>query len=645
MSAPIFFVTKALHHYNFAVDFFQRNGIDIPSFLGEDDEACRRIIDEQASSGSKVVITFDYLSNQFSGAFAIPFAVIRRSPSSIIAIILDILKTENKVALLVHERISGDSYYVRSMKEAASVFEEAEMFSFREYANAQNTLLDIEKRGYHAVIGPNNLEQMARTLGFDYRTVPLTDSDLMDAVEQAQYHFRLYRQHIQNESLINMILDQSDQGNVALDDHGRIIHINSAARNMFSLMKQEPVGMDYKDTLLARIETIEEVMKSRKPMKSIVTLDDSVLVCDVSPLFIEGILSNIILSCELADRIQEKDINVRNKLLSNNRQAGKTFRSIVGSSEALSRTLAMAKRYAYYDSTILISAPSGCGKEVFAQSIHNASRRKDRPFVVINCAALPESILESLLFGYEPGTFTGAKAGGKAGLFELAHGGSVFLDEISEMPLMMQSRFLRVIQEREVMRIGSDRPIPVDIRIIAATNRDLWKMVEENKFREDLYHRISVLLLEIPPLDERKEDIEQLARYFLSERSVQLRIPKPLLTDDAIEFLKAQSYRGNVRQLNNILERAMILAPSAVISARDLEAAVGSSMHAEALQTGEKAYTLLNSKTHSEINAIRSAMDKFGGNRNQMAASLGISTTTLWRKMRQYGLTRSDEGR
>ena len=645
MAAPIFFVTKAPHHYNFALGFFQKNGMDIPAFLGENDEACRRIIEEQIAAGGKVVITFDYLSNQLEGEVSIPIAVIRRSPSTIISILVDVLKNEKKIALVAHERENGDSYYVRSMKEAAAVFPaETRLFSFQSYRDAPETLRNICKMGFKVAVGPNNLQQAAREMGLDYRTVPLAESDLMDAVEQARYHLRLYQQHIQNESLINMILDRSDQGNVALDGEGRIIHINSAARSMFSLMKTDPIGLHYEDTPLGSIDAIAEVIKSRRPQKCVETMKDDVLVCDVSPLFIDGVLSNVILSCELADRIQEKDINVRNKLLSDNRKAGKTFRAIVGSSEPLSRTLAMAKRYAYYDSTILISAPSGCGKEVFAQSIHNASRRKDKPFVVINCAALPESILESLLFGYEPGTFTGAKAGGKAGLFELAHRGTVFLDEISEMPLMMQSRFLRVIQEREVMRIGSDRPIPVDIRIIAATNRDLWKMVEENKFREDLYHRISVLLLEIPPLDERKEDIEQLARYFLSERSVQLRMPKPLLTDKAVEFLKKQSYRGNVRQLNNILERAMILAPSALIDVHDLETAIGGSLHEKTEDATEAASTLSDSKTLGEIEAICNAMKKYNGNRNRMAVHLGISTTTLWRKMRQYGLIEEGSG-
>lgn len=647
MAAPIIFVTKGPHHYRFTHDFFEKKNICIPTFLGEDDEQCRRIIEQQVREGSRVVITFDYLSDQLSGFFSVPFAVIRRSPSTIIKILMETLRTESKVALIYHDKESADSYYVRSMREAAEIFPDSTvLFGFRRYDEAAQTLETICEKGFHTVIGPHNLEQQARAMGLDYRTVPLAESDLTDAVEQAEYHLRLYEQHIKNESLINAILDQLDQGAVALDSAGHILHINSTARSLFSLLKRDPIGAHYTDTPLGSIEAIAEAQKTKKPVKSIVTLDGSVLVCSVTPLLVDGTLSNIILSCELADRIQEKDINVRNKLLSNHRQTGKTFRAIVGSSETMSRTVAMAKRYAYYDSTILISAPSGCGKEVFAQSIHHASRRKDKPFVVINCAALPESILESLLFGYEPGTFTGAKAGGKAGLFELAHGGTVFLDEISEMPLMMQSRFLRVIQEREVLRIGSDRPIPVDIRIIAATNRDLWKMVQEHAFREDLYHRISVLLLEIPPLDERKEDIEQLSRYFLSERSIQLRIPTPVLTDDAVAFLRAQSYRGNVRQLNNILERAMILAPSPRIDAADLALAVGSSAQTAAASSPrvQEPSTLSDSKSHSEADAIRYALEKFGGNRQQMAAYLGVSTTTLWRKMRQYGLLEPSGG-
>lgn len=643
MASPIILVTKAPHHFQFARDFFARQGIQIPVFLGRDDENCKEIIDAQVHEGSKVIITFDYLSDQFSKSFSVPFALIRRSPAIFVKIIMKTLRTADKVALVYHDKRSGHSYYVRSMKEAAEVFDEntVSLFGFRSYQQAEETLLNIRCQGFRALLGPHNLELLAKKMGFAYYTVPLSESDLLDAVEQAQYHLRLYDQHIQNEMLVNAILNLSDQGTIALDGDGRILHINRAAKSIFSLLKQDPVGQHYGDTALAAIETIKEVQKSKKPQKGIVKVGEDVLMCSLSPLFVDGLLSNIIISCELADRIQEKDISVRSKLLSNRRQATKTFRSIVGNGEKISRAVAIARRYAYYDSTILISAPSGCGKEVFAQSIHNVSRRKERPFVVINCAALPESILESLLFGYEAGTFTGAKSGGKAGLFELAHGGTVFLDEISEMPLMMQSRFLRVLQEHEVMRIGSDQPIPVDIRIIAATNRNLWEMVQNHTFREDLYYRISVLLLEIPPLDERKEDIAQLARYFLSERSAQLRIPAPVLTDEAIEFLKAQSYRGNVRQLNNVLERAMILAPSPSIDADALRQVFGSSVErqtaAPPVHPAEEV-TLSQSKSHSECDAIRHALEKFAGNRQQAAAYLGISTTTLWRKMKQYKL-------
>jgi len=646
MTTPIIFVTKAPHHYKMAVELLEKNNLKIQSFLGKDVEECKSIIEQQIERGARVVITFDYLLDQLMGLFPIPLVTIRRSAVIIVRIIMEAMKHTGEIALLSYDRVNGNiTGFAAGMDSAFSLFDSGlKRYTINSYEKINQILDKIRADGIDTIIGPYNAQFAAKERGFTYYTAPFSETDLMEAVEQAYYHLRLYEQHVNSQYLVNTILNKSDQGAVALDAQGHILHINSAARNVFFQPEDDPIGQHYSNTLIKEVDIIDEVFKSRKAFKSVITLKNEImLTCDAVPVIVDNALNFVILNCESANLIHEKDINVRNKMLSAKSRANKTFSSIVGSGEAISRAVAAAKRYAYYDSTILISAPSGCGKEVFAQSIHNASRRKDRAFIVINCAALPESILESLLFGYEPGTFTGAKSGGKAGLFELAHGGTVFLDEISELPLTMQSRFLRVIQEREVMRIGSDRPIPVDIRIIAATNRDLWEMVQNHTFREDLYYRLSVLLLEIPPLDDRKEDIEQLARYFLSERSAQLRMPRPMLTTDAVSFLRQRNYPGNVRQLNNILERAMILASSSIIDTDSLRRVMdGGKGIAEENGTAdsktEKEGLLSGYSKRNEEEAIRNALQRFSGSRQKAAASLGISTATLWRKMKKYAI-------
>jgi transcriptional regulator with PAS, ATPase and Fis domain len=224
----------------------------------------------------------------------------------------------------------------------------------------------------------------------------------------------------------------------------------------------------------------------------------------------------------------------------------------------------LSKKVAKSDLTVLITGESGTGKELFAQSIHNASLRKNGPFVAINCAAVPESLLESELFGYESGAFTGARKEGKAGLFEQANMGTIFLDEIGDMPLTLQARLLRVLQERQVMRIGSDRLINVDIRIIAATNKNLIKMIEKGQFREDLFYRINVLPINIPPVRERKEDIIPLIKCYM-ERKKDIK-----LSDEVVEVLMNYSWPGNIREIQNVASYINIMSNNEEVLLSDL---------------------------------------------------------------------------
>ena len=246
---------------------------------------------------------------------------------------------------------------------------------------------------------------------------------------------------------------------------------------------------------------------------------------------------------------EQRQGKLRRQVTGGRSKAKYTFRDIVGNSHALSECKAIAQRMARSDSSILITGGTGVGKELFAQSIHNASSRSQQPFIAVNCGALVESLLESELFGYEKGAFTGANKNGKQGLFELAHKGTLFLDEIGEMPLHLQVRLLRVLQEKEVVRVGGDLVIPVDVRVIAATNKDIPELIRQNRFRSDLFYRLNVLPLYIPPLVERKEDIPLLIDYFKQKLKADF-----TLTEQAEERLLAYSFPGNVRELRNCME-------------------------------------------------------------------------------------------
>jgi len=286
-------------------------------------------------------------------------------------------------------------------------------------------------------------------------------------------------------------------------------------------------------------------------------------------------------------------------------------------------TIALAKQYAQTDHTVLIVGETGTGKELVAQSLHNHSARAGCPFVAVNCAALPGSLLESELFGYVSGAFTGASSKGKPGLFEQAYGGTIFLDEITEIEPHIQTKLLRVIQEKEVMRLGSDTITPFDVRIIAASNKDIPPLLDSGKFRADLYYRLNVLMLNLPPLRERQEDIPRLCRYFLKLHTSQT-IPVPSFTPGALRQLCAWPWRGNIREMQNVMTRI-----AATIKGHQVEENT-----VRSLLEGTTLLSIANNFSQEE-ETIRKALAESGGNKTKAAASLGMSRTTFWRKMRE----------
>ncbi len=368
------------------------------------------------------------------------------------------------------------------------------------------------------------------------------------------------------------------------------------------------------------------------------------------------------------------------KLLAASSQHNKrryTFANIVGKSESLQHCLRQAKQVAETNSTLMVVGETGTGKELLVQSIHSASHRSSGPFVALNCGAIPSSLVESHLFGYAPGAFTGARKDGQQGLFEQADGGTLFLDEISEMNLELQSRLLRVLQERELVRIGGKKVIPVNVRVIASTNKDLWEMVTNGKFRQDLYYRLNVIELRIPPLRDRIEDLPLLIRHLIKEFRANFGSFVQDISEEALACLTSYPWPGNVRELRNCIERIMNLNINEVIKIEDIPAVIRenrdpkSNGHRPAqpraipgepaiarpgslhYQEPEMQEPLENNSSRSlpqgaflkgstqaaECTAIIQALEKSAYNRQRAARMLGISTSTLWRKMKKLGIS------
>ncbi|SHJ49672.1 sigma-54 interaction domain-containing protein [Tepidibacter formicigenes] len=350
------------------------------------------------------------------------------------------------------------------------------------------------------------------------------------------------------ESQLDILLQILDDGIIAVNSNGNIYSYNESAKNIIGYKKDEVIGKNGIE-ILSKIP-FDYVLKTLNPIKEkLIKINGYDVVVSVHPIVHSNKNYGAVAILKKFSDTEIKQHKLRAQLIGKGHIAKYRFEDILGKSDLIKKCKDIAKRMSNSDSSILISGESGTGKELFAQAIHNSSKRKDYQFVAINCGAFPESLLESELFGYEEGAFTGARKGGKPGLFELAHNGTLFLDEIGEMPLNLQKRLLRVLQEREVMRIGGDRLIKINIRVIAATNRDLKEMVKKGEFREDLYYRLNVLPLKIPPLRVRKEDILLLVNQMKNQFNCNFN-----LTEDAKELLLSHNWRGNVRELKNYIE-------------------------------------------------------------------------------------------
>jgi len=353
---------------------------------------------------------------------------------------------------------------------------------------------------------------------------------------------------------------------------------------------------------------------------------------DEFKLKIERLLERVQERKELA-RISDENIYLRDEL-----EEQFNYGEIIGKSRAMQEVYRTIEKVAATDSSVLIYGESGTGKELVARAIHKQSPRKDKPFIRVNCGALVETLLESELFGHEKGAFTGATKR-KKGRFELAHQGSIFLDEIGDISPAMQLKLLRVLQEKEFERVGSEETIQVDVRVLAATNKNLSELVQQGKFREDLFYRLHIIPIYLPPLRERKEDIPLLAQHFLKQLAGELNKPVRQLSDAALEKLVNYSWPGNVRELENVLERAIVLSDKPVIDAADLPILQATGTDRLPNDLLDRFRLNLNETLAAvEKQLIEKALNQTQGNKNQAAKLLGIGTSLLYYKLEKYNL-------
>lgn len=454
--------------------------------------------------------------------------------------------------------------------------------------------------------------------------------------------------HYINSQVIN-ILSILNDGIVITDDKGYVKYINPAY-TLYSGKKPEAM-LNRHISELRPGAVLPQVLETHKAIRNIPRKVGNVeSYCDYMPIM-EGekviggliVVKDVVRIKELIKELEDanKTVAQLNQQIKNSFSAKTTFEDLIGASMGLQEVVKVSWKAAKTDSPVLLIGESGVGKDVIAQSIHNGGPRREMPFVDINCAALPENLLESELFGYSEGAFTGAKKGGKLGLFELANGGTLFLDEITEMPLSLQAKLLRAIQEKKIMKLGGETTQKLDVRIIAATNKNIMERVNNNQFREDLYFRLAVFVIEIPPLRQRKSDLYQFINNFINEQEKKKQ--KPInISEEAMAILIGYDWPGNVRELSNAIEYSCNTIEGNIIDVRNLPAnIVKKGTLIITTDLAQKELRLSEIIENAEKQAIKYYLQLYGNNlkaKERIAEILDISIATLYNKIKKYNL-------
>ncbi|MFC4277983.1 propionate catabolism operon regulatory protein PrpR [Achromobacter aloeverae] len=562
-----------------------------------------------------------------------PVALVKVGGSDLLAALCKARQLSDRIAILMLKRIPPE------LKRFASLFSLPLVLRAYETAEeARHCLRQLASDGIQVVVGPGQVADLADEAGLTGVLVYSAESVRVafdDAIEMAAAQ----RAEKSRRTQLDSILYHLGDGVVALDMAGRVVMANPAAEQLTGRPVRNALGRSLGDVLPA-LQLGQVITRGAPELGAVQELAGKSIVVDRVPLFDEGKQTGAVLTLHGSNRLELAVSKLRAHTHRRSQVARYQLDDVVSASPAMQRVIAQCKVFAQHsDAGILIHGESGTGKELLAQGIHNASRRARHPFIATNCGAFTETLLESELFGYDEGAFTGARKQGKAGLFEAANGGTLFLDEIGEMPLPLQTRLLRALQEKEIMRVGSVDPLPVDVRVVAATHRDLAAMVGTGRFREDLFYRLNILRVDVPPLRERPQDIEVLVRN---------RVPAALarigLEALSVEVLAAvlpsmrrYAWPGNVRELENAIERLTMicLANGGAIRPAEINDLLDAAAHRPRRPDAVAPATPRRRRPRPSREDAERTLADCHGDHQEAARRLGVSRTTLWRWLTQ----------
>lgn len=581
--------------------------------------------------GAKIIVTRGGTYRLVSEALSIPVVEIKVSAFDIIES-FDKLQDPNEVIGLAGYTNVVYSFDILKKFIPNKVIK----IELKKESDISTVIEEYKNKGIKTFIGDSNVRGIVEGLNCREIVINSQRESILTAIQEARRINRTTREEQTRAQQITTMTDFVHDGIIAIDANENITIYNKAAEKVFGVPYDKAinrkVGEVIPNTMLPYVLKTGETQ-----IGEIQNLGDSKISSNRAPIRVNGEVTGVVATFQDITELQSIEQKIRRSLDRRGFVAKYNFSHIIHASDTMKKCIEMAKKYSRYDTPIHICGESGVGKELFCQSIHNNSSRREGPFVAVNCAAISPTLIESEFFGYAEGSFTGAKKTGKPGVFELAHRGTLFLDEISEIPMELQGRLLRVLQEKQVMRLGGDKVIPVDVKIITASNKYLKKMVEDGQFRKDLYFRINILTLRIPSLANRKEDIILLAEHFIKRYSKRYNKKELEITPRIREILSNRTYEGNIRELENLMERCVILSSfSCLVEGSDndhfkdlIEASEEDIVFLEVAASKEQG---LKEIENAYINMI---YNKTGKNINKACEILKINRTTLWRRLKK----------
>ncbi|WHH61137.1 sigma-54-dependent Fis family transcriptional regulator [Petroclostridium sp. X23] len=542
-----------------------------------------------------------------------PLVEIQVTGFDLLCVLKEVRRHSNKIAIITNKNLIP---YLAETKSILRV--DVEEYTYDGLTDLECTIDQLKESGIQDIIGGSYTCRLAEEKGLRGHLlwrIPAIKLAIDNSIIMAHSNKKLFSDATHFKTIIN----STYEGIMSVSKTGIIELINPRAEKIIGISADKIIGKNVND-IIQGINVEELVTSNIKKINEFCIIDNMKVMNTQVPVNVHGDVTGVVITFQYVDIIQRASEAIQRHDGGNHFSAKTHFSDIIGKAPILLEAKKDAKIYANTPSTILINGESGTGKDLFAQSIHNASSRALKPFVAVNCASFPESLIESELFGYDEGAFTGARRGGKRGYFELAQGGTLFLDEISELSLPIQSRFLRVLEQHEFFRVGGQRPIYTDARVIAATNKSLLTLVSEQKFRIDLFYRLNILEIQLPPLRERIDDVADLAEFFLQSFRPDLS-PSTIKRIANNELLTQYKWPGNIRELRNIMERF-----SVQYQGYDTET-----------KLFEKILFIHPTHVCEEKQFIETALSKCN-TETDAAKMLGVSRSTLWRKKKKLGI-------